>query len=50
MTFTCKECGIPVIVVDGKIIRACKHDGAGVVAGMTAKCTGTGGAKSAPKR
>ncbi len=38
--YTCKECGIAVILIDGKIIRPCKHTDAGVIADMSATAYG----------
>ena len=32
----CAECGEPVEVADGEIIRACAHEGSGVIAEMEA--------------
>jgi uncharacterized Zn finger protein (UPF0148 family) len=38
--YECKECGAPVAVADGKIIRSCDHNRSVVVAVMTAVATG----------
>jgi uncharacterized Zn finger protein (UPF0148 family) len=40
--YSCKECGKPAYVQDGKIIRTCKHDKAVVVTSMSAVATGEG--------
>jgi ribosomal protein L37AE/L43A len=37
--YTCKECGMAVIVRNGEVIRACSHKGT-VIAGMSAVATG----------
>lgn len=34
--YSCAECGKPVIVMEGQIMRACPHPTASVVASMTA--------------
>jgi len=44
--YTCKECGVAVIIVDGKAIRPCSHKEAGVTANITAKAYGVGSAKN----
>jgi hypothetical protein len=38
--YECKECGAPVKVADGKVVRSCLHKEAVVVAVMTAVATG----------
>lgn len=38
--YTCKECGMAVIVHEGHIIRACPHDDAAVLAACSATATG----------
>jgi hypothetical protein len=38
--YTCTECAMPVIMLDGNIIRACEHKEAGVAAEMSATCYG----------
>ena len=40
--YECKECGKPVAVIDGIIIRVCPHDDTPVIAVMTAVATGEG--------
>lgn len=46
--YSCKKCGLGVIVVSGKIIKACKCV-APVVADMSAKAEGKGGVKQAKR-
>jgi uncharacterized Zn finger protein (UPF0148 family) len=43
--YKCKECGAPVVIADGKVIRSCNHKDAVVVASMTATATGEGKAE-----
>ena len=38
--YVCEECGLPVLVADGKITRLCPHKEAIVVATMMAVATG----------
>lgn len=38
--YSCKECGMPVIIRDGEIIRSCEHAKATVLASMSATATG----------
>lgn len=40
--YSCEVCQIPVIVIDGTIIRPCKHQDAPVVASLTATVYGEG--------
>ena len=42
--FTCKECGKPAAVVDGKPVRSCKCEGA-ILAHLRAHAGGAGGVK-----
>lgn len=39
--YFCKECGLAVIVRNGEIIRACKHNST-IIADMSAVATGDG--------
>ena len=41
---TCKDCGTPAAVVDGKVVRSCDHTGP-VVAHLEAVARGAGGMK-----
>ena len=34
--YTCKQCGKPVVVMEGEIIRACPHPTASVIASVSA--------------
>lgn len=47
--YECKECGSPVVLVDGQIVRSCKHTGT-VIAVMEAHVTASGGVTNAPQR
>lgn len=38
--YKCAECGKPVIVYEGQIIRVCPHETAIVIAELTATATG----------
>jgi uncharacterized Zn finger protein (UPF0148 family) len=38
--YACKECGAPVLVADGRIVKSCRHQESVVVATMTAVATG----------
>lgn len=40
--YKCKECGSPVVLVDGKIVRSCYHTGT-VIAECEAHVTANGG-------
>jgi hypothetical protein len=44
--YVCKECGVAVIIVDGKAIRPCPHKEAAITANMTAIAYGIGGTKN----
>ena len=44
--YHCKECGSPVIILEGKIVRSCTHTGT-VVAECEAHVTAHGGVTSA---
>ena len=44
--YYCKECGKAVIILNGKIIRACPHDKATVVASMSGTVKGVGRAEN----
>lgn len=45
--YTCSTCRLGVLLIDGKTIRACKHDTAAILANMTA--TAHGAAKVSAK-
>lgn len=39
-TYECKECGKPVDLVDGELVRTCEHHDATIIANLTAHATG----------
>jgi hypothetical protein len=41
----CSECSKPVVIVDGKIIRKCKHKDASIIADINTSLVGKGKVK-----
>jgi uncharacterized Zn finger protein (UPF0148 family) len=46
--YTCRDCGAPAYVKDGKVVRSCSHT-VPVIASMTAVATGEGKVSNAKK-
>lgn len=44
--YTCKECKAPATVRDGRVLRTCNHEEAGIDAHIQAAAYGKGGVRS----